>query len=1427
MISRRGTALPASADAAAPATEVDMLETQPEVVASKDETSAASSRSPTPTSEAKEVIGPAPGTCSPRTPSPDVERGGNDPDVYEDYDNYDELDLEHIEAKYRAARARAIFSAGAARKVAQLERARDKAGKMLKRDEELGMWTLKIESKVTQLQARLFEQRSLLTWGPPEVLQTSRLDRAAVLQLRAAIQELNTMVEDLEMLSRFNTPRTQPQSAIPSSRSQHSESSSGLDQRMHWPMPSNTKVSSAFHSFADSSRAHTHRRPWRWSGRDVSTHKVQRVISECINSWNPAETRLDVVPDRSSVIVHDAFCAFLDTPRTEPGQEIAGNTELLDEFEIPETVHASEADDKQDTSEKAETWHFDAEGRPAQKDEGDDQQERQESRTNDKNTPNDTQGCHRELEMSLDVGHDLQNGKGHALSTMIQSPSGAVESPGASAARFQQSVVDELESPVNLIHPMWAPSNKSMQMSEAIGRGGYFDLTESARPRGPCPVLSTGQGTPRQDLRVLPRDRKARLPRILGLDQFQDAYETRMNFGHAKDCMEENLDLAEGLRERIRQLRTGLTERKRKMRAAVKAVKLINSMTSTVKQDEFEVPRSHQKETTPTDPAPEACEATKVLERQDTFSDGIVALQDELADLEATFRTCNICAGHFTGEEDRRGPPPEVPEKNSLQRDIEKLAYFAANEIQPTLRQALSTAVTSAYSTTHVQHNVVSKSIMQALESQEQTGFYSTKLRALAEIPAHLHVEVTMKKAKARSEMIVNMKRELIAYETAKGTSRPADLSELEIIRREVHQKVMKAKERRNLMRKQLTATLRIQGLWRGIACRDTFRKKGIHISSPLEEHCRKNLLPQLAEAFNSSVAVRREGDWSSHNRKQRHGLTSPLSRNRHLKDAPLFAGMVNEAGEAHGWGCVIFSESDVKGRTKYMGEFRDGRMNGLGVLTFKNGAKCEAQFQDDVPHGCGVEYFASGATYQGQFEQGSRHGLGVYCFPSGKSYGGSWLHGKQHGEGVETSILRHVGDPSQPRSEIMESLRDLSASQHELMEKGERAMTLANDLIEKGCGPAAKQAVKDSIAWMDKSHQMNEDIRKTLLAQEHSGRSLVRFDRGCRQVKDVVDPNALGEKVSAGGWVELNIDFDSKPAHSTSVHDGLASKQQVLQDPRLSRIELPDSAGNDSTVVSMKLAIQRGDAVAASMKDLLRNGDIDGAKAARERALKEWRNGGMEEEVLAQKSRTMLDLIKVSLRDHADSAVSELHRGNNYCAHWTDPSVKRFFQKFPDAVDGPLKPGQPGYVYRDQNPDHFSIFQIEVKTEDDQVWWYQESALRPSHPSLKQRMRRDAERLAEEMEQRELDQIRTEEIVVDVSRVISDAVLWADAARDGAAQTAATCDEILIAMQRMPTVQVLEPKTDDGADFVRAMQKFRDREDYEAEEVRDGNVGA
>ena len=52
--------------------------------------------------------------------------------------------------------------------------------------------------------------------------------------------------------------------------------------------------------------------------------------------------------------------------------------------------------------------------------------------------------------------------------------------------------------------------------------------------------------------------------------------------------------------------------------------------------------------------------------------------------------------------------------------------------------------------------------------------------------------------------------------------------------------------ERRERMKVELVATLKIQGIWRGVYCREAFRRKGIHISSPLEEYVRRpfNKLP-------------------------------------------------------------------------------------------------------------------------------------------------------------------------------------------------------------------------------------------------------------------------------------------------------------------------------------------------------------------------------------------------------------------------------------------------------------------------------------------------------------------------------------------------------------------------------------------------------
>jgi len=55
---------------------------------------------------------------------------------------------------------------------------------------------------------------------------------------------------------------------------------------------------------------------------------------------------------------------------------------------------------------------------------------------------------------------------------------------------------------------------------------------------------------------------------------------------------------------------------------------------------------------------------------------------------------------------------------------------------------------------------------------------------------------------------------------------------------------------------------------------------------------------------------------------------------------------------------------------------------------------------------------------------------------------------------------------------------------------------------------------------------------------------------------------------------------------------------------------------------------------------------------------------------------------------------------------------------------------------------------------------------------------------------------------------------------QNGGAQTAATCSELLQAMQRMPTLDAVEPKTSDGSDFLRALKKHRELQDRKEQQA-------
>ncbi len=103
-------------------------------------------------------------------------------------------------------------------------------------------------------------------------------------------------------------------------------------------------------------------------------------------------------------------------------------------------------------------------------------------------------------------------------------------------------------------------------------------------------------------------------------------------------------------------------------------------------------------------------------------------------------------------------------------------------------------------------------------------------------------------------------------------------------------------------------------------------------------------------------------------------------------------------------WTACFGTESNA-GFT-YIGEFKNGKPNGQGTLTFANGNKYVGEFKDDKYNGPGTYTFANGNKYVGEFKDDKANGQGTYFFLAddqwkGDKYVGEWKDGKYNGQGI------------------------------------------------------------------------------------------------------------------------------------------------------------------------------------------------------------------------------------------------------------------------------------------------------------------------------------------------------------------------------------------------------------------------------------------
>ena len=87
-------------------------------------------------------------------------------------------------------------------------------------------------------------------------------------------------------------------------------------------------------------------------------------------------------------------------------------------------------------------------------------------------------------------------------------------------------------------------------------------------------------------------------------------------------------------------------------------------------------------------------------------------------------------------------------------------------------------------------------------------------------------------------------------------------------------------------------------------------------------------------------------------------------------------------------------------GGWQYEGQWRNGRMDGYGVLTYPDGWRYEGEWQNGQMIGQGTLSPPEGWEYTGAWRDGKMDGEGVLTYPDGWKYVGQWRDGKMHGTG-------------------------------------------------------------------------------------------------------------------------------------------------------------------------------------------------------------------------------------------------------------------------------------------------------------------------------------------------------------------------------------------------------------------------------------------
>ena len=102
--------------------------------------------------------------------------------------------------------------------------------------------------------------------------------------------------------------------------------------------------------------------------------------------------------------------------------------------------------------------------------------------------------------------------------------------------------------------------------------------------------------------------------------------------------------------------------------------------------------------------------------------------------------------------------------------------------------------------------------------------------------------------------------------------------------------------------------------------------------------------------------------------------------------------------GMMEGHGIMTYSKDE-----EYIGEWKDDKRDGKGTMSVLGGWQYDGEWKDDSFNGNGTYTFSKGGQYVGEFKNNNFNGQGTMSYSDGTKYVGEWKEDKRNGQGTMT----------------------------------------------------------------------------------------------------------------------------------------------------------------------------------------------------------------------------------------------------------------------------------------------------------------------------------------------------------------------------------------------------------------------------------------